>query len=78
MNFIALNVSSNKYTYSDVAIDRQLRELGFVPYTYDPFFSNLIRQSHLSNANTIYVRNIVLAIKRVKHAEPFVIFGETI
>jgi FkbM family methyltransferase len=75
---IELNGSGNKYSYSEDAIDEQLRELGFEPYTYDPFARNLTALNHFGDANTIYIRNIEQTTKRVKSADPFLIFGESI
>lgn len=54
---IELNGAGGRYGYSDGAIHQQLLNLGFFPYSYDPFKRKLLELTSYGTHNTIYVRD---------------------
>ena len=75
---IELNGSGGRYGYKETEIHDKLLSFSFTPYEYFPFERNLRRMDNFENLNTIYIRNIELANKRVTQSRKFKIFSEWI
>ena len=63
---IELNGSGRRYGYSDSDVDQVLRDLGFSPFTYDPFNRELLSLDSYNCHNTIYLRNTSIVQKKLK------------
>ncbi len=75
---IELNGSGFRYGFDESRIDIMLRQLSFLPYTYDPFERKLSVVERNGNYNTIYIRDIDYVQKRVIEAKKIRIFREWI
>jgi FkbM family methyltransferase len=71
---IELNGTGHLYNVLDEDIHSELVSLGFTPISYDPFNRKIITLSNYnSDGNTIYVRDVDVAMKRCLDAEEFCI-----
>lgn len=75
---IELSDINKSIAYDNKGVHRELKELGFVPYTYDPFERNLLEADSLKNQNTLYIKNFEEVSKTVKDAKPFSVYGMSI
>lgn len=74
---IELNGLANRYGFNEAKIYQFMSDYGFQAYSYDPFKRNLIsNQENLYSANTLFIRDKVFVINRLKNASKFVINGQ--
>lgn len=73
---IELNGSGARYAYDERLIHEQLMSHNFRPYDYDPFERRLDLLQNFGSHNTIYIRDIDFAKKRVKTADKIKLFSE--
>jgi FkbM family methyltransferase len=77
---IELNGAGDRYGFSEDAIAESLRSLGFEPHRYDPILRELspLGKPRNLSGNTLYIRNIESARRKVKAAPERRIFGQKI
>ena len=75
---IELNGSGARYGYNENNIHQQLLSFGFYSYEYAPFNREIKIIEAFGNLNTIYLRDISFVKKRLKTANPFIVFSERI
>lgn len=75
---IEINGCGERYGVSDNQIHAFLIEKGFAPYQYKPFARKLIPLSSFGPLNTIYIRDVEAARKRIVASRKYQIFGENI
>ncbi len=63
---IELNGSGQRYGHKDDDIDFLLRDFGFKPFTYDLFSRELIGLDNYTSHNTIYVRDFLQVMEKLK------------
>lgn len=74
---IELNGSGKKYGYEDAAIHQQLLDAGFQAYFYFPFERELQpREVYSEERNTIYLKDLSFAARRVQSAKKIQIHGQ--
>lgn len=73
---VELNNASEKYGYNSAELHNIILELGFTPFSYDPFKRSLIQLDFPSNYNTIYIRDINFVSDRIQKAEKIKIFNK--
>lgn len=66
---IELNGSGARYGYDEQEIHQSLLDVGFSPYTYDPFSRKLTSVNLFGSLNTIYIRDFDFVQERLKKAE---------
>lgn len=66
---IELNGSGTRYGYDEKDIHQSLLNVGFSPYTYDPFSRKLTSVDLFGSLNTIYIRDFDFVQDRLKKAE---------
>ncbi|MFN7012905.1 MAG: FkbM family methyltransferase, partial [Bacteroidia bacterium] len=66
---VELNNASAKYGYSSIDLHNIILELGFTPFSYNPFNRSLIKIESPGNYNTIYIRDINFVSDRVLQAQ---------
>lgn len=66
---VELNYASEKYGYKPAELHSIILELGFKPYSYNPFNRSLKQIEVPGNYNTIYIRDINFVSDRVQQAE---------
>lgn len=66
---IELNGSGARYDYDEQEIHQSLLNVGFSPYTYDPFSRKLTSVDLFGSLNTIYIRDFDFVQDRLKNAE---------
>lgn len=66
---IELNGSGARYGYDEQEIHQSLLNVGFSPYTYDPFSRKLTSVDLFGSLNTIYIRDFDFVQDRLKNAE---------
>lgn len=67
---IELMGHSARYGYSEANIDKQLRNFGFLPYTYTPLSKELHFMENFNTHNTIYIRDLNFVKKRLNACAP--------
>lgn len=75
---IELNGSGGRYGFSDQYIHEKLTVASFKPYSYDPYKRELKKLNSFGNFNTIYIRDLDIVMERLRSAQPFIVFNETI
>ena len=75
---IELNGSGLRYGYDEEFIHKLLLSFSFKPYQYFPFDRALIAIDCYGTLNTIYIKDVNLALKKIKSSKKFKIFGEMI
>jgi FkbM family methyltransferase len=77
---LELNESGLRYGFSDSEILRILSDFNFAPYSYDPFSRSLkkLQGKNTKGANTIFIRNEVEVLERVKSSARRNILGISI
>jgi FkbM family methyltransferase len=77
---LELNESGLRYGFSDSEILGILSGFGFAPYSYDPFSRSLkkLQGKNTKGANTIFIRNEVEVLERVKSSPRRNILGISI
>lgn len=75
---IELNGSGLRYNYNENEIHLKLLDLGFKPYTYEPFKRELCLISNKSRYNTIYLRDFEFVTSRIKSAQFFKVLNFSI
>lgn len=74
---IELNGSGRRYGHSDTEILQILKLFSFKPYSYEPFSRSLklLEGKNQKNSNTIFIRNEIEIMKRIKNAPIIEILG---
>jgi FkbM family methyltransferase len=73
-----MNGCGEQFGVSDEALDQEISEYGFNKYRYDPFSRQLEPMSEFNkHGNTIYIRDIEFAKKRIKQADKITVFNST-
>lgn len=77
---IELNESGRRYGFSDSDIIKTLKGFGFEPYSYDPLSRSLknLTDKNLNGGNTIFIRNLFEAKRRISRAPTRDILGVSI
>lgn len=75
---IELNGCGYRYGFDENQIHVKLTELGFKPYTYEPFSRKLILLLTFSRFNTIYIRDVNFVQTKLSEAKFFKLWNETI
>ena len=65
---IELNGSGERYGYQEENIHEHLKEIGYLPYQYDPFSRSLTEITHFGSHNTIYIKDIEFVRERCQTA----------
>ena len=73
---IELNGSGQRYGYADEDIHTTLTEVGFEPFTYQPFTRTLVRLESFGTHNTIYLRDVATVRERIASARKIKVLGE--
>lgn len=68
---IELNGSGNRYKVQDLDLHKQLVAKGFSPYRYEPFSRKFTLLTVPGTHNTLYIRDLSFAQKRVESSKPF-------
>ena len=73
---IELNGSGQRYGYTDQDVHGTLTDLGFEPFSYQPFTRTLVRMESFGTHNTIYLRDIETIRARVASARRIRVLSE--
>lgn len=74
---IELNGSGSRYGFDENAILTTMERFGFLPFRYEPFaraLRSLDRQKSMSG-NTLFVRNLDMAVERIRRSPPVAVDG---
>lgn len=74
---IELNGLGARYGFDDEAIHRQLLDMGFKPYHYEPFNRALKEAAQYGSHNTIYIRDPEWVKKRIAEGPKVTVLGKS-
>lgn len=75
---IELNGCGNAYGFKDEDIHNLLLSYSFKPYAYNPFTRSISLLDYFGKYNTIYIKDLNWATKRVKSSRKYKILGQYI
>lgn len=74
---IELNNSGMRYGRKDKDVHEMLKNMGFLPYRYEPFSRKLKRLESPGNFNTLYLRQFDFIKSRLDSSRKFKVIGKT-
>jgi FkbM family methyltransferase len=74
-----LNGSGSRFNFDEKKILEMMLNIGFKPYSYDPFGRVLInlKSKNLDSGNTLFIRNEEAVLERVKTAPKIEVLGKS-